>query len=563
METKWTIKPTPNLEIVESFKESLGVPPIIATLLAQRDIRTFEEAKLFFRPQLDHLHDPFLMKDMRAAVDRLYLAISNNEKILVYGDYDVDGTTSVSMMHTFLKQVTDNVHYYIPDRYNEGYGVSFLGIDYAFQNDYSLIISLDCGIKANQKVDYANEKNIDFIICDHHRPGLNLPQAIAVLDPKREDCNYPYTELSGCGVGFKLIQAYCIDQQIEFEKITHLLDLLAVSIAADIVPITGENRVMAYYGLKQINSNPRPGLKALISASQRTKEEYVISDVVFGIAPRINAAGRIDHAKKAVELLIEKDYQTALQLAELIEANNKIRKELDSSITEEALQLVLPERRSTVVFKSDWHKGVIGIVASRVIEHHYRPTIVLTESKGFLVGSARSVSGFDVYNAIDACSHLVEQFGGHKYAAGLSIKKENLSQFVAAFEKVVSETITEDQLYPEILIDNSLDFNEIDHKTYRLIKQMAPFGPGNGRPVFITENIFDSGYGKAIGKDQTHLKLSITDAEKSNKINAIGFGMATKLDVINNHQSFDICYCIEENEWNGSVSLQLRLKDIK
>lgn len=563
METKWTIKPTPNLEIVESFKESLGVPPIIATLLAQRDIRTFEEAKLFFRPQLDHLHDPFLMKDMRAAVDRLYLAISNNEKILVYGDYDVDGTTSVSMMHTFLKQVTDNVHYYIPDRYNEGYGVSFLGIDYAFQNDYSLIISLDCGIKANQKVDYANEKNIDFIICDHHRPGLNLPQAVAVLDPKREDCNYPYTELSGCGVGFKLIQAYCIDQQIEFEKITHLLDLLAVSIAADIVPITGENRVMAYYGLKQINSNPRPGLKALISASQRTKEEYVISDVVFGIAPRINAAGRIDHAKKAVELLIEKDYQTALQLAELIEANNKIRKELDSSITEEALQLVLPERRSTVVFKSDWHKGVIGIVASRVIEHHYRPTIVLTENKGFLVGSARSVSGFDVYNAIDACSHLVEQFGGHKYAAGLSIKKENLSQFVAAFEKVVSETITEDQLYPEILIDNSLDFNEIDHKTYRLIKQMAPFGPGNGRPVFITENIFDSGYGKAIGKDQTHLKLSITDAEKSNKINAIGFGMATKLDVINNHQSFDICYCIEENEWNGSVSLQLRLKDIK
>ena len=563
MEAKWTIKPTPNLEIVESFKESLGVPPIIATLLAQRDIRTFEEAKLFFRPQLDHLHDPFLMKDMRAAVDRLYLAISNNEKILVYGDYDVDGTTSVSMMHTFLKQVTDNVHYYIPDRYNEGYGVSFLVIDYAFQNDYSLIISLDCGIKANQKVDYANEKNIDFIICDHHRPGLNLPQAVAVLDPKREECNYPYTELSGCGVGFKLIQAYCIDQQIEFEKITHLLDLLAVSIAADIVPITGENRVMAYYGLKQINSNPRPGLKALISASQRTKEEYVISDVVFGIAPRINAAGRIDHAKKAVELLIEKDYQTALQLAELIEANNKIRKELDSSITEEALQLVLPERRSTVVFKSDWHKGVIGIVASRVIEHHYRPTIVLTENKGFLVGSARSVSGFDVYNAIDACSHLVEQFGGHKYAAGLSIKKENLSQFVAAFEKVVSETITEDQLYPEILIDNSLDFNEIDHKTYRLIKQMAPFGPGNGRPVFITENIFDSGYGKAIGKDQTHLKLSITDAEKSNKINAIGFGMATKLDVINNHQSFDICYCIEENEWNGSVSLQLRLKDIK
>lgn len=563
MTTKWTIKSAPDSEIVESFKESLGVPPIIATLLAQRDISTFDEAKRFFRPQLDHLHDPFLMKDMRVAVDRLFTAISNNEKILVYGDYDVDGTTSVSMMYTFLKQITDNVHYYIPDRYNEGYGVSFLGIDYAVQNDFSLIITLDCGIKANEKVDYANEKNIDFIICDHHRPGLHLPKAVAVLDPKRDDCNYPYTELSGCGVGFKLIQAYCINQQIEFEKITHLFDLLAVSIAADIVPITGENRVMAYYGLKQINSNPRPGLKALITASQRSKEEYVISDVVFGIAPRINAAGRIDHAKKAVELLIENDYQLALQLAELIEANNKTRKELDSSITEEALQLVLPDRRSTVVFKPDWHKGVIGIVASRVIEHYYRPTIVLTENKGVLVGSARSVLGFDVYNAIDACSHLVEKFGGHKYAAGLSIKKENLSQFVAAFEKVVSETITEDQLNPEILIDNSLNFNEIDHKTYRLIKQMAPFGPGNGRPVFFTKNIFDSGYGKVIGNDQTHLKLSITDAEKSNKINAIGFGMAPKLELINNHQSFDICYCIEENEWNGVVSLQLRLKDIK
>jgi|TARA_B110000908_G_scaffold55668_1_gene67845 single-stranded-DNA-specific exonuclease len=563
MTTKWTIKSTPDLEVVQSFKESLGVPPIIATLLAQRDISTFEEAKLFFRPQLDHLHDPFLMKDMRVAVDRLHTAISNNEKILVYGDYDVDGTTSVSMMHTFLKQISANAHYYIPDRYNEGYGVSFLGIDYASQHNYSLIISLDCGIKANEKVDYANEKNIDFIICDHHRPGLTLPNAVAVLDPKREDCEYPYTELSGCGVGFKLIQAYCIDQNIEFEKITHLMDLLAVSIAADIVPITGENRVMAFYGLKQINTNPRPGLKALIAASQRHKEEYVISDVVFGIAPRINAAGRIDHAKKAVELLIETDYQLALELAQLIEANNKTRKELDASITEEALQLVLPERKSTVVFKSDWHKGVIGIVASRVIEQYYRPTIVLTENKGFLVGSARSVSGFDVYNAIDACAHLVEQFGGHKYAAGLSIKKENLSLFIEAFEKAVSESITEDQLHPEILIDNTLDFNEIDHKTYRLIKQMAPFGPGNGRPVFITENIFDSGYGKAIGKDQTHLKLSITDSKKSNKINAIGFGMAPKLDVTNGNQSFDICYCIEENEWNGVVSLQLRLKDIK
>jgi single-stranded-DNA-specific exonuclease len=467
------------------------------------------------------------------------------------------------MMHTFLKQISENVHYYIPDRYNEGYGVSFLGIDYAFENNYSLIISLDCGIKANQKVDYANEKNIDFIICDHHRPGLTLPNAVAVLDPKREDCNYPYSELSGCGVGFKLIQAYCIDQQIEFENIAHLMDLLAVSIAADIVPITGENRVMAYYGLKQINSNPRPGLKALIAASQRTKEEYVISDLVFGIAPRINAAGRIDHAKKAVELLIENDYQIALQLAELIEINNKTRKELDSSITKEALQLVLPDRKSTVVFKPDWHKGVIGIVASRVIENYYRPTIVLTENKGFLVGSARSVSGFDVYNAIDACAHLVEQFGGHKYAAGLSIKKENLNQFVEAFEKAVSDSITEDQLHPEIIIDNRLDFHKIDSKTYRIIKQMAPFGPGNSRPVFVTENIFDSGYAKAIGKDQTHLKLSITDSEKTNKMDAIGFGMAPMLNLTSENQSFNICYCIEENEWNGVVSLQLRLKDIK
>lgn len=563
MRTKWTIKSSPDSKVVESIKESLGVPSIIATLLAQRGVNTFEQAKLFFRPQLEDLHNPFLMKDMRSAVDRLYSAISKNEKILVYGDYDVDGTTSVSMMYTFLKQISENVHYYIPDRYNEGYGVSLLGIDYAFENNYSLIIALDCGIKANEKVDYANEKNIDFIICDHHRPGLILPNAIAVLDPKREDCNYPYTELSGCGVGFKLIQAYCIDQQIEFEKIVHLMDLLAVSIAADIVPITGENRVMAFYGLKQINSSPRPGLKALVAASQRTKEEYEISDLVFGIAPRINAAGRIDHAKKAVELLIENDYQIALKLAELIEINNKTRKELDFTITEEALQLVLPDRSSTVVFKGDWHKGVIGIVASRVIENYYRPTIVLTESKGFLVGSARSVSGFDVYNAIDSCSHLVEQFGGHKYAAGLSIKKENLNQFVDAFEKVVRESITEDQLQPQVIIDNRLGFNEIDHKTYRLIKQMAPFGPGNSRPVFVTENIFDSGYGKVIGKDQTHLKLAITDSEKTNKIDAIGFGMAPKLNLTNRNQSFNICYCIEENEWNGVVSLQLRLKDIK
>jgi single-stranded-DNA-specific exonuclease len=563
MTTKWTLKSDPDIELVQSLKDSLGIPDIVATLLAQRDVCNFEQAKLFFRPEIEHLHDPFLMADMRVAVDRLKKAIFNNEKILVYGDYDVDGTTSVSMMYTFLKQIEANVHYYIPDRYDEGYGVSFIGIDYAKEYNYSLIISLDCGIKANDKVDYANQKNIDFIICDHHRPGISLPKAVAVLDPKRQDCNYPFSELSGCGVGFKLIQAYCMEQKIEFDQIIHLMDLLAVSIAADIVPIVGENRVMAFYGLKQINSNPRVGINALISSSQRKKDEFLISDIVFGIAPRINAAGRIDHAKKAVELLIEKDYSKAKEFAQIIESNNVARKELDSTITEEALQMVLPNKKSSVLFKSDWHKGVVGIVASRVIEHYYRPTIILTENNGLLVGSARSVSGFDVYNAINACAHLVEQFGGHKYAAGLSIKKENLNQFVDAFEKVVSDTITDDQLHPEILIDTILDFEMIDHKTYRLIKQMAPFGPGNSRPVFMTNNILDSGFGKAIGKDKTHLKLSIMDDEKSNKINAIGFGMAQKLELTKNKQKFDICYCIEENEWNGLVSLQLRLKDLK
>lgn len=563
MTAKWSLKAEPNIELVQSLKNSLGVPTIIARLLVQRGINNFEQAKLFFRPEITHLHDPFLMKDMSLAVDRLHKAILNNEKILVYGDYDVDGTTSVSMMFIFLEQIKANVSYYIPDRYNEGYGISFKGIDYAKKHDYTLVISLDCGIKAVDKVDYANQNNIDFIICDHHRPGKKLPDAVAVLDPKREDCNYPYSELSGCGVGFKLIQAYCFNQNIEFIQIAHLMDLLAVSIAADIVPITGENRVMAFYGLKQINSSPRTGLKALMSSSQRRKEEYLISDVVFGLAPRINAAGRIDHAKKAVELLIEKDYSRALELAQLIELNNITRKELDSSITEEALQMVLPNKKSSVLFNSNWHKGVIGIVASRVIEHFYRPTIIFTENNGFLVGSARSVSGFDVYNAINACADLVEQFGGHKYAAGLSIKKDNLNLFVDAFEQAVSQTITKDQLQPEIVIDNVLEFDNIDHKTYRLLKQMAPFGPSNSRPVFATENILDNGFAKVIGKDKTHLKLIITDSKNSNQINAVGFGMATKIDSTTNKQLFDICYCIEENEWNGVVSLQLRLKDIR
>ncbi len=562
MTNNWTLKPLPDSKIIEDLKNSLGVSSVVATLLAQRGITDFDDAKTFFRPQFSHLHDPFLMKDMEKAVQRLSTAISNNEKILVYGDYDVDGTTAVSLMYLFLKNFSERIEHYIPDRYDEGYGVSYKGIDYAKDNGFSLIICLDCGIKAIDKVAYAKEKGVDFIICDHHRPGDTLPDAVAVLDPKRNDCDYPFKELCGCGVGFKLAQAYYKFHDYPFEDLIPLLDLVVVSIAADIVPMIGENRVLSYFGLKELNNNPRNGLKALMDVSNR-KDTFTISDVVFGIAPRINAAGRIEHGNKAVELLIQDDYSLAKEKADYIDQHNLTRKELDQSITKEALEMIVPNAKSTVVSSEHWHKGVVGIVASRLIESHYRPTIVLTESNGKLTGSARSVKGFDVYNAIDECSDLLEQFGGHKYAAGLTMKKENLSEFTQRFEEVVSRTISDEMLVPEISIDLEMDFKEINFKTYRILQQMAPFGPSNNKPVLMLKGVVDNGRGRLIGSDQSHLKLAITDALGSAVYDGIGFGMANHFTRIKNKEPFDICFVLEENEWNGNTTLQLRVKDIK
>ena len=559
MEKNWNILLAEKLA-VSNLSKALNVSEIVAHLLILRGITNFEDAKLFFRPELKHLHDPFLMKDMQKAVDRIQSAIAKNEKILVYGDYDVDGTTSVAMMYSFLQRFNKTIEYYIPCRYEEGYGISLKGIDYAKTNNFSLIIALDCGIRAVDQIDYANEKGIDFIICDHHNPGEKVPEARAILNPKQIDCNYPYKELSGCGVGFKLIQAVSKNEGIEFFKITEYLDLLTVSIAADIVPMTGENRVLSFFGLKQINSNPRPGLRALMEIANRTKK-LTISDVVFGIAPRINAAGRIEHAKKAVEILVEQDYEKAIQFAEKIEENNQTRRVLDKNITKEALDRVDKTKKSTVVFSDNWHKGVVGIVASRLIETHYKPTIVLAEKNGMLTGSARSVHDFDLYEAISKCAHLCEKFGGHKYAAGLSIKRENLPQFIDEFEKVVSETITKEQLTPKINIDKVIDIDAVDDKLYRIIKQFAPFGPQNPSPIFISKGVIDSGYGKQVGEDKSHLRINVK--RTSNSIAGIGFGMGNLFEKIKDNQSFDVCYSIDENEWNGKKSLQLRIRDIK
>ena len=497
---------------------------------------------------------------MQKAVERIELAIRKNQKILVYGDYDVDGTTSVAMMYSFLKKYNKRIEYYIPCRYEEGYGISLKGIDYANKNNISLVIALDCGIRAVEKIDYANKKAIDFIICDHHNPSAKIPNAIAVLNPKQIDCSYPYKELSGCGVGFKLIQAYCINNNIGFDQIIEYLDLLAVSIGADIVPITEENRVLAFYGLKQINSSPRPGLKALMdSASQ--KKEFNMSDLVFGIAPRINAAGRIDHAKKSVEILVEEDYVKAKLFANGIEENNKTRKNLDQEITKEAIAMIDQNKKSTVVFSKKWHKGVVGIVASRLIESYYRPTIVLAEDDGMLKGSARSVHGFDLYDAISRCSHLCEEFGGHKYAAGLSIKKENIYAFIESFERVVSETITEDQISPKIEVDMEICINDINERLFRIIKQFAPFGPLNLSPIFISNGLIDNGYGKEVGADKEHLRINVKTDNGS--IPGIGFGMGNFFKNIKDFQEFDACYNIEENEWNGRKTIQLKLCGLK
>jgi single-stranded-DNA-specific exonuclease len=561
---RWTLKPKPSEEKVTALATQLKVDNLVATLLIQRGIETYEQARQFFRPSLDDLHNPYLMKDMDKAVARIEKAIANGENILVFGDYDVDGTTAVSLMSSYLKSFYPNVATYIPDRYDEGYGISYKGIDFAEDNEFTLIIALDCGIKSIDHIAYANAKNIDFIICDHHRPGNELPDAIAVLDPKREDCSYPYDELCGCGVGFKLAQALAQNRNQTIEDLVPYLDLVATAIAADIVPITGENRVLAKFGLEVINSNPRPGIKALI---QNVKKKILtITDVVFIIAPRINAAGRIKHGNEAVALLTEYDLDQAEIFASEIEQHNTDRKELDKQITVEALAQITTNNETkqftTVVYQEDWHKGVIGIVASRLTETYYRPTIVFTKSGDKLAASARSVKDFDVYNALEACAEHLEQFGGHMYAAGMTLKEENYLNFKNAFEKEVEKTIHPDLLTPEISVDAEIELSDINEKLIRIINQFEPFGPQNMTPVFLTKNIKDTGYGKGIGQNEEHLKLFVKQ-NGSEGFGAIGFGLGEKLALVKNQNPFDAVYCIDENEFNGNVTVQLRLKDLR
>ncbi len=568
---QWKIKPEPDLSIVTQLQKDLKIPYYNAYLLAQRGIKNFEEARHYFRPEITDLHDPFLMKGMDKAVERIEKAIENNEKILIYGDYDVDGTTAVSIVYSYLKEFYPNVDTYIPDRYSEGYGISIQGIDYAEENNFSLVIALDCGTKAIDKIQYATEKNIDFIIGDHHTPGDEIPKALALLNPKQKDCPYPYKELSGAGIGFKLIQALHQKKEKDLKDIIHYLDLVAVSIGADIVPITGENRTMAYFGLKQIETNPRPGLRAL---SRNSKNKVLeINDLVFTLAPRINAAGRIKHGKEAVKLLVEKEINVANRFADEIEAYNIERRNYDKDITEEALQQIIDNdetnRFSTVVYKENWHKGVIGIVASRLIETYYRPTIVFTKSNGVLAGSVRSVSGFNVYEALQACEDYLIQFGGHKYAAGLTVEPEKFEAFKEKFEEVVKNTISEESKTPQISIDTKISFRDINPKKedypkfFRILKQMAPFGPGNMNPVFMTEGVNDTGYSKAVGKDNAHLKLSLRDLKSGIVMNGIGFNLGDKAKLVKSGVPVSIVYTLEENHWNNRITMQMRVKDIK
>ena len=561
---RWNIQSTPNTQKLQHLQNELQVDTAIATLLLHRGIETYEQAKQFFRPTWHDLHNPYLMKDMDKAVARIEKAIANNENILIFGDYDVDGTTAVALVSSYLKSYYKNIATYIPDRYTEGYGVSFQGIDFAHDNNFSLIIALDCGIKSIEHVHYALQKNIDFIICDHHLPADVLPSAIAVLDPKRQDCTYPYKELCGCGIGFKLIQALAKNKNQSDIDLIPYLDLVATAIAADIVPITGENRVLAKLGLEVINSNPRPGIKALI---QNLKKQYLtISDVVFIIAPRINAAGRIKHGNEAVALLTEFNINQAEIFAAEIEQHNTDRKDIDKQITTEALELIQlnneQENYTTVVYQPHWHKGVIGIVASRLIENYYRPTIVFTKSDTKLAGSARSVKGFDVYKALENCAQHLEQFGGHMYAAGMTLQEDNFLNFKHAFEQEVKKTISEELRSPELSIDMELDFDKITPKFLRILKQFEPFGPQNMTPVFVAKNLKDTGFAKQMGKNNEHLKLFIKQPN-SVGIDAIGFGLGNKINLVQNQKEFNAVFSIEENEFNGVVNLQLKIKDIQ
>ena len=578
MEKRWVLKEQGDQQIIEELARELTIDQYLSNLLVQRGITNYDEAKAFFRPSLNDLHDPFLMKDMDRAISRIELAIKNKEHILVYGDYDVDGTTAVSLVYTFFHARYTPMDFYIPDRYIEGYGISFRGIDFAAENGFSLIIALDCGIKAVEKVAYANSKGVDFIICDHHRPGNELPEACAVLDPKRQDCFYPYKELSGCGIGFKLIQAYARKNNLPFEDLTQYLDLVVVSIASDIVDITGENRILAYFGLKILNSLPRPGLEAILQYSNVQikpesnganvfNKELTITDLVFLIGPRINAAGRIESGKNSVRLLIAQKKEDALQLAEQINNYNTERKSLDSIATFQALEnldknLHFLQQKSTVLYNPNWHKGVIGIVASRLTEHYYRPTVILTLSGELITGSARSIKDFDIYEAIDSCNDLLEHFGGHKYAAGLSLKPENLAAFTERFEKAVVEKLDGKEMIPEIEVDCILPFSAINTRFFNVLKQFAPFGPGNMAPIFQINGIIDAGGSKVVGKN--HLKLSVVHPDISGgPFAAIAFQQGEHISSIEKGIPFNICYHIEENEWNGTVSIQLNIKDLK
>ncbi|MDB9724897.1 single-stranded-DNA-specific exonuclease RecJ [Salibacteraceae bacterium] len=568
MEYRWELAQKPDNTPLELLRSSLGVSEFIARLLIQRGVTTFDQAKEFFRPSLGDLHDPFLMKDMDKAVGRIQTALEEGQKILIYGDYDVDGTTSVALMVTFFNHFyTENIDYYIPDRYTEGYGVSFQGVDYAKENDCALIIALDCGIRAHEKVDYATKKGIDFIICDHHLPHGSIPKAVAVLNHKRPDCEYPYKELSGCGIGFKLCQALAQELNLEDHTWQDLLDLVAISSACDIVPLTGENRVLVHLGMEQLNANPRGGIESMIELSGK-KGMFSVTDVVFVIGPRINAAGRIEHAKKAVELLLSESGELAEKASKILEERNLERRELDKHITEEALSAItesnFEDKKSTVVYDKNWHKGVVGIVASRLTEHYYRPTIVLTESNGKAVGSARSVKGYDIHEALTQCSDVLEQFGGHHFAAGMTLEIDNVPKLQTKFEEVVSSTIDPELLVPKLEIDLEIELSAIDEKFWRIIKQFAPFGPDNMKPVFVTRNCVDGGWSKAVGGDKTHLKLDVVQQDNPGvKISGIAFKMGHLEKEIKSKKPFDVVYTIEENEWQGNVTLQLMVKDLR
>ncbi|WP_291862172.1 single-stranded-DNA-specific exonuclease RecJ [Marinilabilia sp.] len=567
MEKRWSIKENPENDIEAELSDFEDIGPVLGRLLALRGVRNSEEARSFFNPSISDLHDPFLMKDMHKAVERIQKALSEKEKVLVYGDYDVDGTTSVALIYSFLRKIHPDISYYIPDRYEEGYGISYKAIDMAADEHIGLVIALDCGIKAVEKIEYAREKGVDFIICDHHTPGDALPKAAACLDPKQADCSYPEKNLSGCGVGFKLLQALCVKQNIDNDHLFQYLDLVVVSIASDVVPIIGENRILADMGLRKLNSNPGTGLKSIMRVSGMAGRELTVSDIIFKIGPRINAAGRIESGNDAVALLVSEDENKAYGMSRTINECNETRKDLDRNITREALALlgnneIQKDKKTTVLFQPEWHKGVIGIVASRLTENYYRPTVVLTQSKGMITGSARSVDGYDLYHAIEACQDLLENFGGHTYAAGLTLRPENIQAFTEKFERVVADTIRPEQMVPQIEVDAEISLGDITVEFYRNLKRFHPYGPGNLKPVFVTRNVYDFGTSKVVGKEKEHLKLELIESTSPKIIKGIAFGKGHLLNKIQESQPFNICYTIEESLYEDHQPFQLMVKDI-